>query len=266
MIMGEGVDNQAAGKRCVACGADLSDAGRMKDLRGRYVCLVCAEKLRQMKIRRRRAERAAQNPDQTGGMDSTLDHELLDDFLELDASDRLYECPRCMQEMRPDATVCARCGYDVAGRRVERPSVITALNEAGVVVPGFLERRRTLRWGGLVYIAVFGVLPIADAALMRNFYLVPMGVGMVLAASVVVLAYDMVPRVLHRQGVSSRARVILLGLLLFPAAAVSAMFETVSRGRDRFMRTLAWANLYSLLFVLIAVGVDVYLRGKELGG
>lgn len=260
------MEEQSANKVCVACGADLSAAGRMKDLRGRYVCLVCIEKLRQMKIRRRRGQLAAQSPEQTAGLDSTLDHELLDDLLTIEESDRVYECPECMNEMDADATVCAACGFDVKERRVVRPGVIGVLADAGVEVPAFLDRDRSLRRMGLAYIAIFGVLPILDAAIMRNFFLVPMGVGMVLAASVAVLGYDLAERFVHRTSTSARARMIALATLLFPFAAVSAMFETVSRGRDGFMRTLAWANLCSLLFVLIAVGIDLYLYRKELGG
>lgn len=254
------MDETTDQKLCVACGVDVSNASRMKDVQGRYVCIACSDRLRQIKVQRRRAQLAAESPEATIGMDSTADHELLDDLITISASsDRFTICPKCKQDMPSESPVCRVCGFDVREHRLRMPGVIEALADVGVHAPKFLLHAKPLFRLGVLYIAVFGVLPILDAFLVRKFYLIPMGGAMILLSAACIWFYVLTGRLAMTPERPRRIRLIALSSIFFPISAIMAMFYTYSEGRDLFMRMLAWANLLALLFFLIAFGVDQYL-------
>ena len=253
-------------KVCAACGVDVSDAARMKDVQGRYVCLACADRLRHIKIQKRRAQLAAQSADDTVGMDSTADFELLDDLITQTTSpDRLMICPKCKQDMASESPVCRVCGFDVREHRLRMPGVIESLADVGVHVPSFLLSAKPVFRLGILYIVLFGVLPLVDAFLVRKFYMIPMGGAMVLVSSIILWAYVLLGKCVMTRSKAGRLRLTVLSIVFLPISALMAMFYTLSEGRDLFMRTLAWANLTALVLFCIAFGVDQYLYAKELG-
>lgn len=257
------MDKTSHQKVCAACGVDVTNASRMKDVQGRYVCLACSDRLRQIKVQRRRAELAAASPDATIGMDSTADHELIDDLITITSSpDRFTICPKCKQDMPSESPVCRVCGFDVREHRLRMPGVIEALADVGVHVPGFLLRAKPMFRLGLLYIALFGVLPLLDAFFVRKFYMIPMGGAMVLLSSSAIWFYVLTGRLAITPERGTRIKLIALSVIFFPISAVTAMFQTYAQGRDLFMRTLAWANLVSLLLFCVAFGVDQYLYAK----
>lgn len=95
-------------KVCASCGADVSTAERMKDAKGRYICIPCVDKLRA----RKRAEAggvaagaAAAAPSSDQGAD--LRH-----FMTQAKQAAQNQCPSCGAFAQPGAVICVNCGYD----------------------------------------------------------------------------------------------------------------------------------------------------------
>jgi hypothetical protein len=104
-------------KRCAGCGVDVTNAKRVKDKRGRYVCTSCFQKYRAKKAAA--AGGSAPAARSSGGDDDASDAGLIAHMMreQQRARERAIaeaggQCDGCGEPLSPDARVCTACGFD----------------------------------------------------------------------------------------------------------------------------------------------------------
>lgn len=96
-------ENPPAGvKACAGCGADVSNAPRLKDAQGRYFCKACAAKMQAKAT----GKAPAPAPRDRGADDVMA--KLVEDSVAKGAT----SCPACRRPWREGAVICTNCGYN----------------------------------------------------------------------------------------------------------------------------------------------------------
>lgn len=263
-------------KVCAGCGADVTNAQRMKDAQGRYICSACVAKIRARKQGGAGAGGAggAASVRVGGSSDQGAD---LREFMVQAKQAAKNQCPSCGVFAQPGSVICLNCGYDARSQSQLQTKFGTAraakskggggggANIFSIAMP---ENGAMLGLIALIHFALVVALPLYDYFVLETNIFIGIAALVVLLTTFTLWIFALIGLMRRVDNLLVSLGILALSFFLPAISAFIALIYSVILARSMAVRVLTIINLagfLTLFGLLLAAIIPIILEDlKEL--
>lgn len=263
-----------AEKICVVCGKDVAKLPRVKDAAGHYICVGSCQETLKAKMAAARPNPMKPAPAPAVKKPEPESYDLMEKLIAESPMSRARHCTGCGSPLVNNAVVCVRCGMNAMTGKAMKTRVSTEKAPKQKRVK--YRNKYAVDSGGQsfwvllgIYSAVLGIVGLLPLASPEAMLISIVIIGI---ASLVAWIAGVFAAFKNDQGMWGIIGILQIIPIIGAFASLAWLVFNLLFNEDNFSRALYWATFlggivwFTCVFMMVAMGNNVELFGKQLGG